>query len=68
MSQERARQPTRERGPIESNVFAATPIAEKSEIPVVLQNLGGRWYVGYTGDVNAEEGTTAVVSAMFKLP
>lgn len=43
---------------IKSNVFAAAPIAEKTETPVVFQNLGVG-YVGYTGDVNAEEGTMA---------
>lgn len=47
-------------------MVVATSIPDKSETPVAFQIMGVG-YVGYTGDVNAEEGTTAVVSAMFKL-
>lgn len=51
---------------VESTIFAATPIADKSETPVVFRNVGIR-YMGHTGNVNAEKGITAVVSAMSKL-
>ena len=50
----------------QSLVFAPGEIADKSEAPVIFQKLGNG-YVGYTGDVNAEDETTPVVLAMFRL-
>ena len=51
---------------IESHVFAPDPISSHAETPVAFGKVGEGW-VGWTGDVNAEEPTTAVVLRMFGL-
>ena len=51
---------------IKPNVFPATSISDKSQVPFVFQNMGVG-HVGYTGHVNTEGETTAVVLAMLKL-
>jgi hypothetical protein len=51
---------------IESRVFPPTPIDSLAETPVAFRQVGEGW-IGYTGDVNAEEGTTRVVLRMFNL-
>ena len=51
---------------IESRVFGPSPIENKSETPVAFEKAGNGW-LGYTGDVNSEEGTTEVVLSMLKL-
>lgn len=50
----------------ESLVFSPSPIEDKSETPVALEQLGKGW-LGYTGDVNSEEETARVVLGMFNL-
>lgn len=52
---------------VESRVFDADPIADKTQAPVVFLKVG-KGYLGYTGDVNAEEETAVVVLAMLRLP
>ncbi|RYP40846.1 hypothetical protein DL768_010567 [Monosporascus sp. mg162] len=51
---------------IESRVFDADPIVDKAQAPVAFLKVG-EGYLGYTGDVNAEEETTVVVLAMLGL-
>ena len=51
---------------LESNVFAATRITNLAEAPVVYSRLGSG-FLGYVGDVNAEEESTSVVIAMLHL-
>ncbi|KAK2763721.1 hypothetical protein FQN54_009337 [Arachnomyces sp. PD_36] len=47
----------------ESHVFGPTPVADLSQTPVVWHQLGNG-FIGYIGDVNAEEGTDEVALAM----
>lgn len=48
---------------VESLVFSPTPANVEGETPVALTNIGdGK--LGYVGDVNTEEGSTAVILAM----
>ncbi|KAJ2896267.1 hypothetical protein MKZ38_005721 [Zalerion maritima] len=51
---------------LESVVFGGAQIEDKTQAPVVFLKVGEGW-LGYTGDVNAEDGTTAVVLGMFRL-
>ena len=46
--------------------FGPGPIEDKAEAPVVFSKVG-EGFLGYTGDVNAEEETTVVVLAMLGL-
>ncbi|OAL18622.1 hypothetical protein AYO22_10599 [Fonsecaea multimorphosa] len=50
----------------ESHVFPAAPVPT-SETPVACAKMGNGW-LGYIGDVNAEEGTDDVVLAMLGVP
>ncbi|WEW58600.1 hypothetical protein PRK78_004068 [Emydomyces testavorans] len=54
--------PTRD-SRIESCVFPPTPISSSNETPAAWARVGQGW-VGYIGDVNAEEDTDGVVLAM----
>jgi hypothetical protein len=51
---------------LQSMVFPATPITNVTESPV-LHMLIGKGTIGYVGDVNREEGSTAVCLAMLGL-
>lgn len=48
----------------QSLVFAPTPVADTNEAAVALAPCSGGGWVGYVGDVNGEEETSAVVLAM----
>jgi hypothetical protein len=50
----------------ESHVFKPSPVQKTSETPVAFVRVGNGW-LGYVGDVNAEEGTDAVVLGMLGL-
>ncbi|KAJ4494355.1 hypothetical protein C8R41DRAFT_829828 [Lentinula lateritia] len=50
----------------QSHVFAATSV-DTSQTPAAYSAIGDG-YLGYTGDVNAEEPTTKVIMAMLHLP
>jgi hypothetical protein len=51
---------------IQSHVFAPTKITNLSAAPVVYTQIGSG-FLGYIGDVNAEEETTSVILAMLRL-
>lgn len=48
----------------ESHVFASEPVADQTQTPVALANIG-KGKLGYVGDVNGEDGSDAVVLAMW---
>ncbi|KAI9669489.1 MAG: hypothetical protein M1829_005078 [Trizodia sp. TS-e1964] len=52
-----------EQSRVESLVFPPDPIADASQCPVVLGEVGRGW-LGYIRDVNSEEETEAVIFAM----
>lgn len=49
-----------------SAVFVPGPVGDRSQTPAAFARVGKGW-VGYLGDVNAEEGNEAVVMAMLGL-
>lgn len=51
---------------VQSLVFAPTKVTNLEEAPVVYTKIGSG-YLGYVGDVNAEEETTSVVLGMLRL-
>ena len=51
---------------VESHVLARDPIADRTETPVAFEKVGEGW-LGYTGDINSEDGTTKVVLGMLQL-
>jgi hypothetical protein len=50
---------------VESHVFAPSPV-DPSHVPVAYTRIGDG-FLGYIGDVNAEEGSTSVILAMLRL-
>jgi hypothetical protein len=50
---------------VESHVFEPSPV-DLSHVPVAYTRIGGG-FLGYIGDVNAEEGSTGVILAMLRL-
>ena len=52
---------------LQSAVFPAYQITDLDESPVVYTRFG-KGYLGYNGDVNGEEDSTAIILAMLRLP
>lgn len=51
---------------LESHVFAPSPVQNRAETPVAFVRVGAGW-LGYVGDVNAEEESDVVVLGMLGL-